>query len=118
MSSTPSISRTTSLMQGNLMLSRLRLTNASMFDKQRQISTGKKQSVPSDDPSNASAILFLRQGLGAREQYEKNLQHALGVMNSTDQALGEANNILIESQHRVESDQRQRRGASSRGPGR
>jgi flagellar hook-associated protein 3 FlgL len=85
-------------MQGNLMLSRLRQTNASMFDMQRQISTGKKLAVPSDDPSNASGILYLRQELSAREQYEENLQHSLSILNSTDQALGETNSILIEAQ--------------------
>ncbi len=80
------------------MLSRLRQTNAGLFDMQRQISTGKKQSVPSDDPSNASGILFLRQSLTAREQHEENLQHAVGILNHVDQALGEATSILIESQ--------------------
>lgn len=98
MSSTPSISRTTSLMISNLMLSRLRQTNAGLFDVQRQISTGLKQSVPSDDPSNASAILFLRETLGAREQYQMNLQRGLAVLNNADQALGEATNIVIESE--------------------
>lgn len=85
-------------MLGNLTLSRLRQTNANIFDIQRQITTGLKQSRPSDDPSNASAILFLKQGLAAREQYEENLQHASGALNNVDQALGEATSILIESQ--------------------
>jgi flagellar hook-associated protein 3 FlgL len=98
MSSAPSISRSTSLMLGNLTLSRLRQTNANIFDIQRQITTGLKQSLPSDDPSNASAILFLKQGLGAREQYEENLGFTLGSLNNVDQALGEATSILIESQ--------------------
>ena len=98
MSSTPAISRSTSLMLSNLTLSRLRTTNASLFDIQRQIATGLKQSLPSDDPSNASAILFLKQGLAAREQYQENLQHAQGSLNNVDQALGEATSILIESQ--------------------
>jgi flagellar hook-associated protein 3 FlgL len=98
MSPAPAISRVTSQMASNLMLSRIRLTNASLFDAQRQISTGKKQSVPSDDPSNTSAILYLRQGLAAREQHEENLGHSLGALNNADQALGEATSILIESQ--------------------
>ncbi len=98
MSSTPSISRVTSQMVGSQMLSNLRLTNSNLFDLQRQISTGQKQSKPSDEPSNASAILFLRQGLSAREQHEENLSHSIGILNNIDQALGEANNILIESQ--------------------
>ena len=80
------------------MLSRLRQTNASLFDLQRQISTGQKQSIPSDDPSNVSAILYIRQALAAREQHEENLGHSIGVLNNIDQALGEANGILIESQ--------------------
>ncbi len=80
------------------MLSNLRQTNASLFDLQRQISTGQKQSKPSDDPSNVSAILFLRDGLSAREQHEENLGQAIGVLNNVDQALGEVTSILIESQ--------------------
>ena len=98
MATQPILSRSTSLMQSNLMLSRLRKTDAALFDAQRQISTGLKQAVPSDDPSNTSAILKLREQLAAREQYEKNLQHASSVLTSTDQALGEATNILIDSQ--------------------
>ena len=98
MSTTPVIARSTSLMQSNLMLSRLRTTNANMFDLQRQISTGLKQAKPSDDPSNASAILNLSEQLAARDQYESNLQHALSVLNSADQALGETTNILIDAQ--------------------
>lgn len=98
MATTPVISRTTSMMQGNLMLSRLRQTNASMFDLQRQISTGKKQSVPSDDPSSTSAILFLREAMDARGQHEKNLNQALAVLNNIDQALGESSNMLVEAQ--------------------
>lgn len=98
MATTPAITRTTSLMQSNLMLSRLRLTNSGLFDLQRQISTGKKQSTPSDDPSNVSGILYLRETLGAREQYDENLRHSLAVLNNVDQALSESTNILIESQ--------------------
>jgi len=98
MASTPSISRTTGQMLSDLMLSRVRQTNVGLFDVQRQISTGLKQSTPSDDPSNVSAILFLREGLAAREQYQKNLTHALGVLNNVDQALAESTNIVIEAQ--------------------
>ncbi|GAB4197497.1 MAG: flagellin hook IN motif-containing protein [Phycisphaeraceae bacterium] len=85
-------------MLSNLMLSRLRKTNAEMFDTQRQISTGLKQATPSDDPSNTSAILYLRETLAARDQYEENLRHSLAVLNNVDQALGEATSILIDSQ--------------------
>jgi flagellin-like hook-associated protein FlgL len=98
MATTPAITRTTSLMQSNLMLSRLRLTNSGLFDLQRQISTGKKQSTPSDDPSNVSGILYLRETLGAREQYDENLRHSLAVLNNVDQALSESTTILIEAQ--------------------
>ncbi len=84
-------------MLSNLMLSRLRQTNAGLFDAQRQISTGQKQSVPSDDPSNVSAILFLRETLSARDQYQKNLQGALSMLNNVDQALGESANIAVEA---------------------
>lgn len=98
MATTPAITRTTSLMQSNLMLTRLRTTSSGMFDMQRQIATGKKQSTPSDDPSNASSILYLRETLGARDQYDENLRHALAVLNNVDQALGESTNILIEAQ--------------------
>lgn len=98
MATTPAITRTTSQMQSNLMLSRLRTTSSGLFDMQRQISTGKKQSTPSDDPSNASGILYLRETLGAREQYDENLRHSLAVLNNVDQALSESTTILIEAQ--------------------
>ena len=97
MASPPSISRTTGQMLSNLMLSRLRLTSAEMFDAQKQISTGQKQSVPSDDPSNVSAILHLKEALIARDQHQKNLQHSIGVLNNVDIALGESTDIVVEA---------------------
>jgi len=75
MPSAPSVSRTTGQMLSDLMLSRVRQTNAGLFDVQKQISTGKKQSTPSDDPSNVSAILFLQEALEARDQHQKNLEN-------------------------------------------
>lgn len=94
----PTNTRVSTLMQSETLLRSLQLTQSKLFDVQNQISTGKSINTPSQDASKVSAINFLRQSLASREQWDENLQQALGTLNNVDQALGDATDILIEAQ--------------------
>lgn len=89
--------RTSTLMSSNQLLARLRDTQLDLLEAQKQITTGKQVLRPSDAPDKASAILYLRQSLAAREQHGRNLDHAWNVLNYADQALGDTNAVLLEA---------------------
>ena len=98
MSSISSLSvRTTSLMRSDQLLSQLQQTRQQVFEKQEEISSGKKYQKPSEAPGETSSILYLKQQLAARSQYQRNLDHASGALNTADQALGEAADVLREA---------------------
>jgi len=89
--------RTTGLMRSNQLLAQLQQTRQQVFETQQQISSGKKYQDPSDAPGQASSILYLEQQLAAREQHQRNLDHAGSVLKTGDQALGEAADVLREA---------------------
>ncbi len=88
--------RTTTMQIGNQLLASLRQTQRALAEIQQQVSTGRKIEKPSDSPAFTSTILMLESSVEQRLQHQRNLQHALGVLNTTDQALGDATNILLE----------------------
>ena len=59
--------RTSTLMSSNQLLARLRDTQLDLLEAQKQITTGQQVLRPSDAPDKASAILYLRQSLAARD---------------------------------------------------
>ena len=67
------------------------------LEEQRKVSTGKEVIRPSDEPSEAPAIFYLRQSLNAREQHHRNLDHAQGKIDLIDAALGESGDVLREA---------------------
>lgn len=97
MNSISHLSRTTSLMQSSALLRQLGRTQAEMFKAQTHLSTGQTLLNPSDDPSRVSTVLYLEQMLAQRAQQEKNLMHGLNMMNTADQALGDAADIVREA---------------------
>lgn len=69
--------------------------NMTDLDKlQNQLSTGKKISKPSDDPVGIAFSLRLRNNLVENEQYIRNVDDGLGLLEATDSALTEYNNVL------------------------
>lgn len=92
-----SIYRTTTLMSNNYLLSSLRQTQHKMMQVSEQMSTFKKVNRTSDAPSSTSAILLLERLQQSRSQYERNLNHAIGLLNSIDQSLDEATTLLLEA---------------------
>lgn len=94
----PILARTSTMMSSQLLQRRLQDTQRELLVAQDQAATGKAVGRGSDDPGSISAILTLNQLKLERKQQLSNLQHASGVLNIADTALGELTNILIEAQ--------------------
>lgn len=93
----PPISRVSSMMSTDSLLARLRDTQRHLFETQRQISTGQAFSRASDIPDRVSTIMFLERRLDERAQQSDNLRFSRNVLDTADQALGDASNILLEA---------------------
>ena len=89
----------------------MRITNASMvrshlYDTQnnltnmskinQQISTGKVINAVSDDPHKAIKIMNMNNEIKYTEKYNYNIDEAVGWMNTTDGALENVGNLLVE----------------------
>ena len=61
------------------------------------MATGQRINRPSDDAIGASAISALEESIERRAQRTRNLSHAEGVLNTADQSLGDATEILNEA---------------------
>jgi flagellar hook-associated protein 3 FlgL len=61
---------------------------------QRQVSTGKKLELPSDDPLGAARVLSYRKLRDGIEQYQENLLTAKGYLGFTEEALSEVGTIM------------------------
>jgi flagellar hook-associated protein 3 FlgL len=61
---------------------------------QTQLATGKKISVPSDDPVVAARALKLRTDVSKIEQYKKNISDAQSWLSATDEALSSIGKVL------------------------
>jgi flagellar hook-associated protein 3 FlgL len=69
--------------------------NLTRMDKyQSQLATGKKISVPSDDPVVAARALKLRTNVAEIEQYQKNTKDAQSWMDTTEDSLSSIGDIL------------------------
>ncbi len=96
--------RVSSLLSSDRLMASLRRTQTDLLNTQDQISTGLKVNAPSDAPADTSSILSLQNKLESREQFERNLQFSLSLLNNTDQGLADAFNIVLES-HDIASSQ-------------
>jgi flagellar hook-associated protein 3 len=61
---------------------------------QDQLDTGKKISVPSDDPVVAARALKLRTDVAKVEQYQKNIKDAQSWLDATDEAMSKVGDVL------------------------
>ncbi|OGO83299.1 MAG: flagellar hook-associated protein FlgL [Clostridiales bacterium GWC2_40_7] len=69
--------------------------NLTRMDKfQNQLATGKKISVPSDDPVVAARALKLRTDVAEVEQYKRNVKDAESWMEITEDALAKIGDVL------------------------
>ncbi|HEY8475932.1 MAG TPA: flagellar hook-associated protein FlgL [Chloroflexota bacterium] len=61
---------------------------------QRQLTSGKRLTKPSDDPVAVSRALGLRSTLASTEQYLRNVDAAVSWLNATDAALARVGDVL------------------------
>ncbi len=98
MSSIPSqLARVPNLMASNVMLGSLHKTNQSLLHTQIQLASGKAVNRPSDNAVSASAISLLDDSIERRDQRLRNLSHAEAVMGTTDAALADAADLMLEA---------------------
>ncbi len=63
---------------------------------QSQLATGKRVLRPSDDPQAADIILRLNGSIARNEQFEKNVTNGLALVETTESALDQFSNHLLE----------------------
>lgn len=63
-------------------------------DLQNQLSTGRRINKPSDDPVGLTFAMRYRSEIDANNQYVKNTDSALSMLDFTDTALGQAGDIM------------------------
>lgn len=76
------------------MLSNLNRNLARVSRHQNQLSTGKKISLPSDDPIIASRALKLRTDVAEIEQFKRNVNDAMSWMEITETTLKQIGDVL------------------------
>ena len=86
--------RVTNNMLINNMISNIGKNMSRMETYQKRLATGKKISVPSDDPIVAARALKLRTDVSQIEQYKRNVDDALSWLEITESALNNIGEIL------------------------
>ncbi|NLV63806.1 MAG: flagellar hook-associated protein FlgL, partial [Clostridiaceae bacterium] len=86
--------RITNNMLINNMLNNLNNNLNRMNKYQNQLATGKKISLPSDDPIVASRALKLRTDVAEIQQYKRNVDDANSWMDITETTLGQMNDVM------------------------
>lgn len=68
-----------------------------MEDLQIQGSTLRQITRPSDNPIGTTEVLHLKSASSDNEQYQKNIQHALLNLNTTEQAIEQLTEIMVKA---------------------
>ncbi len=90
----PIISRTSTALNSQTVLSRLRETQTRLFETQDSISTGRAINRPSDAAGKVSSVLYLNNRLSERDQELRNLTAAGNYLDFADTGLGEGKSLL------------------------
>ena len=77
-----------------LILSNLGKINQDIFNRTREIASGKKLHQPGQDPAASARVVRIRSELSRINQYERNLQRSQVLLGSADQAFNTLRNIL------------------------
>lgn len=86
--------RVTSQQMISQFLGDLQKTQYGMARTQREISTGQRINSPSDDPFGSAQVMTLDAQLNDITAYQRNVQDALGFLDTTDDALGGVGSVL------------------------
>jgi flagellar hook-associated protein 3 FlgL len=91
---------TTSMVQRNV-LADLNTISSKLTRTQMKAASNKEISRPSDDPFATSQAMALRQTLAANEQYQRNVQEAIGWQDATEQALNDMTESVAEARRLI-----------------
>lgn len=86
--------RITNKMLSNSFLSDMRTNLSNMQQLQKQMSTGKEISKPSDDPFKVARSMQLNSDITANSQYNSNIKDTINWLSTTDTALGQIGDDL------------------------
>ena len=86
--------RVTNKMSISSVLANLQINQAKLNKTNNKLSSGKKISIPQDDPTGTIKAMGYRSNLKEIEQYLSNVDNAKTVLNATDVSLNQITNIL------------------------
>ncbi|MDT3428013.1 flagellar hook-associated protein 3 FlgL [Paenibacillus forsythiae] len=86
--------RVTSNMMSSQVLINLNRNLNKMSEQQNQMSTGRKLNKPSDDPVGVTYALRYRSDLSANDQYQRNVDAALGWLDTTDSVMSQTESVM------------------------
>jgi flagellar hook-associated protein 3 FlgL len=86
--------RVTSNMMSSQLLLNLNRNARTMNDTQLQLATGRKINKPSDDPVGITYSLRYRAELSSNEQYQKNVDGALSLLEFNDTVMTQAGDVV------------------------
>jgi len=72
-----------------------------LFERNQEVSSGKKLNRPSDAPSDSSRLVRLRDDVSRINQYYRNINHADLILGTTEDALNSLSNLVIKVQERA-----------------
>jgi len=81
-------------MSFRLIMSNLQKINQDLFNRTREIASGKKLHQPGQDPASSARVVRIRGELSRINQYERNLQRSQVLLGSADEAFNSLRNIL------------------------
>lgn len=93
----PNLARVPNLLTSQLSLSGLGKTSVALIRAQEQLSTGKRINRISDDAVRAAIVLALDQRERESAQKLRNVQHGSSLLNTLDQALNDASEVVREA---------------------
>ncbi len=92
------LARVSNLLRTGVAGAAIARTQRSMLEVSNQLSTGKRLSVPSDDPGDAAIAQQLRKTIERREAYTTNINQASNQLGLADSTLGDVTDLLRQAQ--------------------
>jgi flagellar hook-associated protein 3 FlgL len=92
------LTRVSNTLRANVVSQTITRTQAQLLAVQNELATGKRLSVPSDDPGDAAIAQQLRKTLEQREAYAANLKAANRTFSEVDSTLADLTDLLQQAQ--------------------
>jgi flagellar hook-associated protein 3 FlgL len=95
----PQLARVSNLLRTSVANQQITRTQEQLLKVQNELASGKRLSVPSDDPGDAAIVQQLRKTLEQRQAYETNLKQGIGHLSEVDSTFGDITDLLQEAQN-------------------